>query len=59
LIENTDGFFLLQAIFSKIQYKHETNSGEFLLLHSDNFLAAQSEQKNNNYDFINQTGNKN
>ena len=51
--KKNDGFFLYQSIFSKIHYKLEVYSDEFILLHSEIFLQAQSELYNNNYDFIN------
>lgn len=41
--KNTNGFFLRQSTFTKCHYKHEIYRDEFLLMHSEIFLLAQSE----------------
>ena len=44
-MQNNDGFFMRQFIFSKIHYKHEIYSGEFFLMLSKSFIQAQNEQQ--------------
>ena len=53
LMQNTVGSFLHQSLFSKIHYKHEICSEEFLLMYSEYLLQAQNELKIINIYFFN------